>query len=92
MHPSCNQARKISVKITFISESRGTTACSLKSDPLPPMKTRTHPVTTPVPSSLLDSVLVVLAGVVLESQTRGELKPFSVQRNTLKTLCVRAGR
>lgn len=55
------------------------------------MKTR-HPVNTQAPSSLLDTYLVVLAGAVLESQTRGELKPFGLQRCTLKALALRTGR
>lgn len=55
------------------------------------MKARTT-VTTPTTSSSLDSLLLILAGALVEMQTRGDVKPFGLQRRTLRALQLRAAR
>jgi len=54
------------------------------------MKTRmTRSSDAPTETSLLDALLLIVAGAALEAQTHGEVKPFGKQRLTLKTLNAR---
>jgi hypothetical protein len=55
------------------------------------MKIRSiRPAAAPAETSLLDALLLVLAGATLEAQTHGEVKPFGKQRLTLRTLAARS--
>lgn len=54
------------------------------------MKTHLDRLISSAPeTSLLDALLLIVAGAALESQTRGEVKPFGKQRLTLRTLNAR---
>ncbi len=54
---------------------------------------KTRPIlSAPSSGSLLDALLVIVAGAMFGAQTRGEVKPFGLQRLTLKAMSLRHGR
>jgi len=54
------------------------------------MKTRLNPhADTPSETSLLDAMLLIVAGAAFEAQTHGAMKPFGKQRLTLRALNAR---
>ena len=54
------------------------------------MKTRLNPrADTLSETSLLDAMLLIVAGAAFEAQTHGEMKPFGKQRLTLRALNAR---
>lgn len=54
------------------------------------MKDRSpRPTSAPAETTLLDALLLIIAGAAIEAQTHGEVKPFGKQRLTLRTLSAR---
>jgi len=49
-------------------------------------------VSAPFETTLFDALLLLIAGAALEAQTHGAVRPFGLQRCTLKALAVRAAR
>jgi hypothetical protein len=46
-------------------------------------------VSLPVPNTLFDALLLLIAGAALEAQTHGDVKPFDAKRRTLRALAAR---